>query len=367
MHAQNLLLEKLSTLAMTGGYGGCMVALFMFSNSTSGGRSMLSLLAGWIQWAVLLSGVLLLILFAIQLVTLWTGLARMEDAHAGHDHGDDDHDHHHGHGHHHHASGEKCDHDHGHDHHHHAPGEKCDHDHAPASKAQPPGTHHDEHHEHGDVDHSHGWVPSRYIPLVVPLLFCLMGIPKEDQIQAYERALIDKDLRGDSSTYMVPQEASETTIASGLTQMALDPLSPAGLVSVGVGRALELLEEQNLPPPEKTDLGRLEIIANDPGSRERWAAYRNVEVEGIFAPGGRSADGRTLMRIVRLRVACCLGDARPAMMVAMTREQLPEFPPNQWVAVSGRLTFFQTKDGWRAGMRAVKTVPKPTPPRPYLD
>jgi uncharacterized protein len=59
--------------------------------------------------------------------------------------------------------------------HEHKPGEACDHDH----------THPHEHHighahvapDHDEADHDHGWAPWRYVVILIPIIFFLLGLP----------------------------------------------------------------------------------------------------------------------------------------------------------------------------------------------
>jgi hypothetical protein len=322
MNRQSYFLEQLCTIAVTGAYGMVMIAMFWSTTAAEGERTLLSVLARWIQWLVLAGGAVLLVLVLFRAVGVWR-LAGEVGEH-GHAHADD------------------------HAHHHH------DHDHAHA---------HDHGHDHSH-GHDHGWSPWRYAVLLFPLMLFLFPFNYNDLIQRFERELIG---RGQLSTEGLATRISpgEAVAEVGLLAAGQPTMSAAGGWQVAMGTIVQFLEEETVTEPDaRTDIGTLEQIANSPEHREHWKQLRRVEIEGLFNPA--SADKKYFF-IARFRMACCINDARPAIVLAASRKPV-EIPPSQWVIAQGRLDFIQAPDGqWRPVLR-VYNVKRGTPPaNPYLD
>lgn len=343
MHRNSQFMERLFTLIMTGAYGLVMVWMFLshYYRFSPGERSILSLVTTWIQYTIFIGGIFLLVLFVILLINLRRG----GDGHH-HDHDPDEKDH------------DCCDHDHGehgHEHHH-------DHEHEHAG------------HECCDHGHDHNWNPIRYIPLLIPLILIMMGLPDTRMIENFERYRIDAAIKNKKSgmvneqmcwmmmgafsmpNEVFPQVGFSTTFASGV-QSIID----------------ELDDEAKGVKPFVTDLAELEKVVQDPGLMKQYAAYRKVELEGMFDLEETGAV--SVFRVVRLRMACCLTDSRPAMILCATRKPLPENlndggkkTGTKWVKVQGRLKFMPGQDGkYQAFMKAVSVELAPMPPFPYLN
>jgi hypothetical protein len=351
MHRNSQFMERLFTLLMAGAYGATLTWMFVshYFKLTSGQRTLISLVAPWIQMMVLLGGLFLLVLFLILLFTFKRG---GDGHHHDHDHAheDDGHDHNHAHDHHHH--------DHGHDHHNHA------HDHAGCCD-----------HGHGQND---GWNPIRYIPLLVPLILYLMGLPSDQMIRNFEKDLADKHIK--SSAVEVGGDEEKAALSPMLLGAMVSPnevfpatsfvISLAGLIETAVA---DLDDAGGSEAPFVTDLAVLEKVAQDPALRADFAKKRKVEIDGMFQKEG-SAGGASMFQIVRLRMACCLGDASPASVACFTKRPIDERlltagPDTKWAKVQGKLRFVRNnKDGkYRPIMKAFRTEWAPFPPFPYLN
>jgi uncharacterized membrane protein YcgQ (UPF0703/DUF1980 family) len=141
----------------------------------------------------------------------------------------------------------------------------------------------------------------------------------------------------------------------------------------GLQRAIdEIDEEGGDAPPVITDLAQIEKVMLDPGAMAEYERYRKVEIDGMFELDQTSGNV-SLFRLVRLRMACCLNDARPAMITAMMKKPLPpelmqKDNKTKWVVARGRLKFLPGRDGkWQAVLRAGSIKQVPVPNNPYLN
>lgn len=204
----------------------------------------------------------------------------------------------------------------------------------------------------------------KYVPLIVPLLLCVMGLPSDQQIQAFSQDLVQSQTRGYAVSLADPAELLERAALFSLS-------SPGGGMGGGLMSAAALYcAAQEVDPggqPQVTDLATLERIANSPVQRETWQRYPSVELAGEFhsARDQPASSSRALFYVVQLRMACCLGDAKHVIMICATRQPL-KFNEGEWIAVRGKLDFVQMEDGWRPLMRVWKIEPRPKPARPYL-
>ncbi|MFT3882306.1 MAG: hypothetical protein QM703_21970 [Gemmatales bacterium] len=351
MQRNSQFMERLFTLVMTGAYGVVMIWLFVsnFLGWNGDDRSILSLVTGWIQYVIFLGGIILIVLFFFLLFNFKT---TGDGHHHSHEH-DHDHDHDH----------KDCGHDHSHDHDHH---EGCDH-------------HHHEHkqgeaHDCCDHDHDHNWNPIRYVPLLIPLILIVMGLPDTRMIENFEKHLYEKSVKEQKrpvtneqmawlmlGTFTVPGEvfpsvSFSTSIASGLQ----------GMID-------EVDGEARNEKPVVIDLGQLEKALKDPALQQQYSSYGRVEMEGMFDL--EETGTISVFRIVRLRMACCLTDARPAMLVCVTKKPIPASLLNKgastttkWVKIQGRLKFGETPEGkTQAFMKVSLIEPAKVPPFPYLN
>lgn len=366
MDKQAALMEKVSTLSMTALFALAMVVLGGIQLFGHGGFSgPLAVLAPWLHPLVFGGGVVLLLLVGIQLFGGSSGVA---------------HHHHHGH-----AEGECCGHD-----HHPAPGQPHQHDHAGDCH------HHDHDHHHHDQDrapphdpkqdrslplaelghqhahdhskdhghaHDHGWSPIKYIPLVIPLLLCAMGMPTGEMIRAFQRDLFADSTQG--ATMMVSAAPGDPLRQLSSVATLAGPLADGAGLALALGMVTDILDEDPEARPEITDLAELERIAAQPTFRDNWSRKRSVEVQGMFNPGQQLENGMHFFTLVQIRVACCMGDARPAVMLAASRKE-PVAKPMEWVAVRGRLDFVRTDQGFKPAMRVFKIEKRDMPARPFL-
>ncbi len=343
MQRNSQFMERLFTLTMTGAYGVVMVWMFAsnyFGWGSRGDRSLLSLVTTWIQFVIFIGGVILLVLF----VFLLFNFKRAGDGHHHtHDHDGHDHDH------------EDCGHDHdhkeGHEHHEHKEGEEC-----------------------CDHDHDHNWNPIRYIPLLVPLILIVMGLPDTKMIENFEKYRIDIAMKADKRTVSTEQMSylilgTFTVPGEVFPQVSFSTSIAAGLE----GMIDEVSGEARNEKPIVLDISQIEKALKDPALQQQYASYGRVEIEGMFSL--EEVGPMTVFRIARLRMACCLTDARPAMLFCITKKKLPEQllekskgSTTKWVKVQGRLKFIPSPDGkHEAVLRASVVETAPVPPFPYLN
>lgn len=341
MQRNSQFMERVFTLTMTGAYGLVMVWMFAsnyFGWGSRGDRSLLSLVTTWIQFVIFIGGVILLVLF----VFLLFNFKRAGDGHHhAHDHDDHDHDH------------EGCDHEAGHEHHHHEhkEGEEC-----------------------CDHDHDHNWNPIRYIPLLIPLILIVMGLPDTKMIEKFEKYRIDTAMTADKRPVSTEQVSWLLLGAFTVPGEVFPLVTFSTSIAAGLGGMIEEMDGEARNEKAITlDLSQIEKALKEPDLQQLYASYGRVEIEGMFNLEENGAI--KVFRIVRLRMACCLTDARPAMLVCITKKNLPEQlleknkgSTTKWVKVQGRLKFVQSPDGkYQAALKASLVEPTPVPPFPYLN
>jgi len=345
-------MERLFTLIMTGAYG--VVMVWMFISNYFGGngsdRTLLSLVTTWIQYVIFIGGVILIVLFFF---LLFNFKSAGDGHHHSHEH-DHDHDHDH----------ENCGHDHSHDHDHHHEGEgHHHHDHKPG-----------ETHDCCDHDHDHNWNPIRYIPLFIPLILIAMGLPNTQMIENFERHRIDTAIKEQKRPATNEQMAWMTLGAFTFPGEVFPSATFSTSIASGLlGMIDEMDGEARNEKPIVIDLSQIEKALKDPALQQQYASYGRVEIEGMFDL--EEMGPVSLFRIVRLRMACCLTDARPAMLVCITKKPIPAplqtkggGSTTKWVKVQGRLKFVEASDGkMQAIMKASLIEPAKVPPFPYLN
>lgn len=350
MHRNSQFMERLFTVIMTGAYG--LVMVWMFASDyfgwNRGERSIISLVTQWIQFTIAISGVCLLVL---SVILLWNIKSASDGHHHTHDPEDYDH--------------ECCDHDHDHDHHHH------DHKHEHGKN----GGHQHEGHECCDHGHDHGWNPIRYIPLLVPLILIIMGLPDAQMIQNFEKYRMEAALKG-RKVEVAPDEQLCWGMLSAFTlpgEVFPQVTFTTSILSGFNGIFNEMDDDAKGVQPVVTDLAQLDKVLLDPGLRQQFEHYRKVELDGMFSLDEVGAV--TMFRVVRLRMACCLTDSRPAVILCFTKKKLSEQLADsqgkngaKWVKVQGKLKFRQNPEGkYQAIMKASSIEVVPTPPFPYLN
>jgi len=351
MQRNSQFMERLFTLIMTGAYGLVMVWLFVsnYFGMNMGERSLLSLVTTWIQYVIFIGGIILIVLFFFLLFNF----KRAGDGHHHtHEH-DENHD--------------CCDHghDHGHDHNH-------DHNHAGHEH------HHHKHaegHECCDHDHDHNWNPIRYIPLLIPLILIVMGLPDTKMIENFEKYRIESAMKEQKRPPASNEQMSWLILGAFTVPGEVFPyVSFSTTISSGLMSMIDEVDgEARNEAPVVLDLSHIEKALKDPMLQLQYASYGRVEIEGMF--NLEESGPVSLFRIVRLRMACCLTDARPAMLLCFTKKKIPEQllekakgTTTRWVKVQGRLKFAQGEDGkYHAILRASLIEPAKVPPFPYLN
>jgi len=369
MNQRNTLhLERLFTLLLSGAYGVILTWMFIsnYYGWTRGERTLISLVTPWIQFMIFLGGVFLLIQFFILLFTFRLG----GDGHH-HDHNEEccDHDHNHDHEHEHQHEG--------HEHHLHDLGQDDDHSHNHG---------HEHSHEHGeaccDHGHDHGWNPIRYVPLLIPVILYFMGLPSDQMIRNFERNLAERATK-DSATDLGSEEAKSSFAVMVMSSMggpfgggSFGENTPYSLLAfwnaLGSGITAELDDAGPNEPAFVTNLAELEKAAQSPTLRAEFTQKRKVEIDGMFQPEGKFQGGM-MFQIVRLRMACCLSDARPSTVACFTKKTIDERllqggHETKWARAQGKLRFVRGKDGkYEPIMKAYKVEWAPFPPFPYIS
>lgn len=321
MNRQSYFLEQLFTIGVAGVYGVLMVVRF-FETVSATEHTFLSTIKPWIQYLVLGGSIVLLAQVLLRALGVWAATANVN----GRDHHHHDHEHPHDHG---------PDHGHGH-------------------------------------DHDHGWSPWRYAVLLFPLmLLALPGWP--DRIQNF--------ITGKSKTAAVAIGADNELLA-GFGFLALSqpdkgwsgPLGPVVAALAVAGSADEVISTvEDKLGAERKELDFFTRLTDE--QRQAWKG-RRIETEGLYGP--LDAQGRTF-QIFRLRMACCLTDARPARIYcAIERKpgasKQPDKRPanNQWIRVKGRIDFAVIEGKWQPVLRVsrIDTAPEikvPPPAQQYLN
>ena len=261
-------LEQLLTVFVCGAMGLTAVLMYAF------GRLDVILISALRPW-VLAGGVALLVVTAIRAVSLWRSVSAnaADTGAAGHVHGPD-----------------------------------CDHD-------------------HGPEDHAHmpGGIYLKTIPLMVPLLLFVMGLPSNAGF-------------------------SEENINSRL------------------GKAVSIGEIQDVAAKSGDvlvlDFSDLNMSAYDPGKREAFEG-RKVRVEGQL----KKVSERDY-ELFRLKMTCCAADMIPLKARIKSDIVIPQsqFPDHQWVSVEGQLQFVEIPEkkmflpviriGGKGGLGLQKISPK---------
>ncbi len=262
-------LEQLLTVFVCGAMGLTAVLMYVF------GRLDVILISELRPW-VLAGGVALLAVTAIRALSLWRSVGASADADrggGGHVHGPD-----------------------------------CDHD-------------------HGPEDHAHmpGGIYLKTIPLMVPLLLFVMGLPSS-------AGFSQENINGRLGKAVVIGEIQDVAAKSGET-LALD-------------------------------FGTLNMSAYDPGKREAFEG-RRVKVEGQLKKVSEKD-----YELFTMKMTCCAADTIPLKARIKSDIVIPQsqFPDHQWVSVEGQLQFVEIPDkkmflpviriGGKGGLGLQKIAPK---------
>jgi uncharacterized membrane protein YcgQ (UPF0703/DUF1980 family) len=136
-------------------------------------------------------------------------------------------------------------------------------------------------------------------------------------------------------------------------------------LGAGVQTAVDSLEDEATVADEPVDVVVLENAAAGTGDqRQHFKDSPRVRLEGFYNFLGTNERG-TFFSVVRLRMACCLNDARPSMVVCVAKRG-PKVNPGDWVTVQGRVDFYKANDGYKPAMRVAQVKPTKMPAVPYL-
>ncbi len=236
-------LEQLVTVFVCGAMGLTAVLMYTF------GRLDVILIPALRPW-VLAGGIALLVVTAVRAVSLWRSVSATRD---DHDHGTPGHVH----------------------------GPDCGHDHAP-----------------GDHAHMPGGIYLKTIPLMIPLLMFVMGMPN----------------------------------SSGFSMENINSR---------LGKAVALGELQDVAAKSgdtlTLDFGELNMSAYDPGKRDAYEG-RKVRVTGQLKKVSEKD-----YELFKLKMTCCAADMIPLKARIKSEIVIPQsqFPDHQWVTVEGQLQFVE--------------------------
>lgn len=316
-------LDQICMVALSGAFGVICLCLYFVQ------QGMLNRLLGpQFHLFVLASGAVLVVIAVLRAALLWShaGVKEGPDAccqdqgdlslqHA-HSHATSIEDHERSHSH---AESHAHSHSHGSHSHSHA---DAGHDHAQAIKVMgsspafghTPSPSHAHAHSNSHADHDHGWAPWRYVVLLVPIIFFLLGLPsKGPSINA-------KDLKG------VDAGIEDSLFAATQTLLSNDVMS--ALSVVGAREADAITGEA-----EPMNVKRLEELANNPADRE---FYKNkvIRVRGQYMP-----QSERMFFMVRFRIQCCAADAIQLNIPMLAKDSITHVKPQSWVEVTGRVDF----------------------------
>jgi len=215
--------------------------------------------------------------------------------------------------------------------------------------------------------------------LLFPIFLVVLPLPWPEMIENFDRRRmhigeVDVELvmappAGETVAPYLALAFVQDPVARSLAVLAYAP-PPEDDKLATLSAVLNHLEELNelagAGPAVRTDVAELERIALRPDLRQHWKNIPRVEVEGIFSP--HQAKGR--FSLVRLRRACCVGDARPSYAFGFTRRESLGVQPGEWVRVVGRVVDFTNKTPdhrWRAVIKASNIVRTKQPSNPYID
>jgi len=332
-------LDQICMVALSGAFGVICLCLYFLQ------QGMLNRLLGpQFHPYVLASGAVLVVIAVLRAGLLWSQ-AGAKGEHAaccpdehdhGHAHDADSHAHSHSHGEahsHSHAHGDA-----GHDHAHavqvlasspafgHTPAPAPSHSHAhgdPHAHSHAPAHSHAHSHSHGDGNHSHGWAPWRYVVLLVPIIFFLLGLPSKGP------SIDSQKLRGINTE----RDFLEDTLFA-VTQTTLSGDLASALSMIGARQADAISGEA-----EQMNVKRLEELASNPADRDY---YKNkvIRVRGQYMPQSDRA-----FFLVRFRIQCCAADAIQLSIPIIAKDSITHVSPQAWVEVTGRVDFRQDSKG----------------------
>lgn len=203
-----------------------------------------------------------------------------------------------------------------------------------------------------------------------------MGLPDTKMIENFEKYRIEQAIKNNQNKLPVSTEQCSLLMLGAVSFPGelFGNAMTTSLNSAMVAVADEIGDEAKDVSPVLTDLAQLEKIAQDPGRMTQFEALPKVEIEGMISIEGTEA-GYTYFRIVRMRMACCLTDSRPAMLMCRTKKPLDprlmdanSTSGSKWVRAQGRLKFAPDEKGkYQPYFKVVSLELLPMPPYPYLS
>ena len=323
-------LDQICMVALSGAFGVICLCLYFVQQGM-----LFRLLAPQFHLFVLMSGVVLLLIAVVLAGLLWSMASDQAQTDAGHDdccaaptvsHEDCGHDHGHSHSH--------ADHGHSHSHEdshsHSAPAHSHshgDHDHAHSHAAiaesrafghTPAASHsHAQAHSHGEgSDHDHGWAPWRYVLLLIPIIFFMLGIPNKGP---------SFDVDG---TKIIEHDTTEDAVhGAALVTFAVNPWEALG--PMFARQTADALSTD----VEYVDVKRLEAMAANAADRDFYKG-KAIRVRGQFIPRNDR-----YFEVGRFKIQCCAGDAIPIRIPVMAKESISGLKAQDWVELIGKLDF----------------------------
>ena len=316
-------LDQICMVALSGAFGAICLGLYYWKTDM-----LARLLGTQFHLFVVISGFTLIGLAVLRAISLWVQVGK--EKHTAHDHAHD----HDGHTHEH---GEHC-------HDHEAGCADQVHDHAHTH------FHGHEHHDHGAEDHDHSWAPWRYVVLLIPVIFFLLGLPNKGP----------KAVAMDATGLLSTDIASE---AVGLISPSAPGWSQLVFVGyLGADQVKGVVEDWTFK--DLWQAVQVAALSPDPNVRAEWKD-KNVRVSGMFSPSPQSDRE---FRLVRFRVTCCVADATQLPLPIISKESISGIKASSWVSVTGRVEF-RNHLGEMVPLIAVanKQAVKPCPedPKPY--
>jgi len=299
------IIDQLCTVALSAAFGGVCLAMYYWKTDM-----LTRLLGPQFHMFVLISGFTLVGLALLRAFSLWKEAGASKHTHS-HEH----HDHAHDHDEHHHEHGEACQHDHGHDHEH-------------AHGHEPGHAHHHHHHDHGPEDHDHGWVPARYVVLLIPVILFMLGLPNKGPKAVAQDSTFTKD--------QLKREACEAVGLLSPSSLGWSQLVYIGYLSQDQAQGnVQDFDFRNLLPAVAAA-----ATSPDPNVRDQWK-NKTIRVIGMYSPS-RGSDRE--FRLVRFKLTCCVADAIPLDLPIVCRESIRNIKDNSWVRVTGRVEFRKRLD-----------------------
>jgi hypothetical protein len=269
---KNYYLDQVCALGACASLG--VVAILMFTTD----KVALLLAPGFLRTSVLWGGITLLVVVMLRGIALWRQAGRVQV---------------------------ECDHDHTHEHRHHD--EHCEHQH--------------EHVAECGYDHSHAWLPVKYVFLMLPLTLYLLELPN---------AAFSADWANKQADQSVLEGPGHAVGNKGAMVLGFRELSDA---------------------------------AQDESKRNYFEGH-TVKLKGMFVKTGSDKE----FTLMRLKMNCCAADVVPMQVRIISEDKVGDFARTDWVEVSGKVEFRKVagKEKYYAVLltssdKVQKIEPDPTP------